>query len=145
LSTSATRHTFNKRGVPKTVWVYLAVSALCFLLAKVYDIFGHGVTSNSMDLMFLYPLLGGALPALLVHLIPGTDWNRGYRVFQNCHNGGIALLTVASLQTGVFEIAGTSSTYTMFFSLAGCLMILAGLIVCIVGLSGGKARQTVPQ
>ena len=113
----------------KTALVYLAVSALCFLIDKIYALFGHGVSSPAMTWLFLYPLLGGALVFILLRLLaPVIAAKPRYRIAYNLYNSGIATLIVGSMLQGVFEIAGTSSPYTIVFYIVGGLMLVAGVV-----------------
>jgi len=107
----------KKRRV-KAAAVYFLLACLCVLFDRVYARFGHGVESASMLLMFLYPLLGGALP-FLVMLTGRARTARGGRVWFNLWNSGIAVLTVRSALKGVFDIAGTSSPYLGIYLVAG--------------------------
>lgn len=128
----------------KTAMVYLAVSVFCVIFDKVYAIFGHGVKGASMTLMFLYPLLGGFAVFLSSWIfIPHSDEVSGYRFFYNSYNSGIAALTVGSMLNGIFEIAGTSSPYTVAFFILGWTFSAFGALEYLMNLrrksSGGKA------
>ncbi|MFA6809194.1 MAG: hypothetical protein WCR27_09415, partial [Eubacteriales bacterium] len=80
--------------------------------------------------MFIYPLICGALIYFLIErLIPGVSKIRGYRLFYNVYNSGIATLTVGGFLKGILEIAGTSSTYIVLFNVVGWLFVLVGLIL----------------
>ena len=118
--------------------VYLGVSAFCLLFGFVYSLFGHGVQSAYLSLLFLYPLAGGAAVfALLWRFGPPTAQIPQYRLFYNAYNSGIAALSLASALQGVFDVAGTSSPYTVFFWITGCL--LAGIgVIGFVGSVGSR-------
>ena len=119
----------RSRQMLKTALIYLGISAFCFIFDKVYSLYGHGVYSASMSLMFLYPLIGGTLGFLLLWLLkPAADSIPNYRVYYNFYNSGIATLVIGSLLKGIFDIAGTSSPYTIIFFIVGCLLIVAGVI-----------------
>lgn len=113
--------------------IYVALSLVAIIADKIYDIFGHGVDSPAMTWMFLYPLLGGALFYFIVNLlISPINKVTGFRVFFNMHNSGIATLTFASFLKGVFEIAGTNSSYLKYYYVVGCLFIVIGAINLII-------------
>jgi hypothetical protein len=115
--------------------IYAAVTVFCVAFDKIYALYGHGVYSDSMSLMFLYPLLGGVLVFLLLSLfIPRAGYPEHYRFFCNCYNSGIAALTLGSALNGVFEIAGTSSSYLIVFIVCGCVFSLAGLLGFLIEL-----------
>ena len=106
----------------KTIVIFSIMTIFTFIFDKVYGIFGHGVTSPYMTYMFLYPLLGGALfYGIIMLLIPSIVNKKRYRFFYNIYNSGIAVLTVGSFLRGIMEIAGTSSTYLMAYTLVGWL------------------------
>lgn len=132
LYTSVTNKTGQNRQILKTVIVYLALSAFCIIFDRVYAMFGHGIRSDSMSFMFLYPLVGGALLFTMLRLfIPQAAGYRYYRLFFNLYNSGIAALTVKSMLEGIFEVAGTSSPYMIVFTVCGWMMIITGLIILL--------------
>ena len=127
--TSVTSKYHRSRHLRRTVITYLIVSVLCVVIDKIYALFGHGVYSASMSLMFLYPLLGGVLPFFTVWLLlRQTEGMPYYRLIYNCYNSGLATLTIGSLLNGVFEIAGTSSPYMIVFYVCGWTMLAAGAL-----------------
>jgi hypothetical protein len=70
--------------------------------------------------MFLYPLLGGALLFFLLRLLfPRADAMNRYQPVCSCYHCGIATLTVGGMLRGIFEIAGTSSPYSVVFTVCG--------------------------
>lgn len=120
----------------KTALVYLTVSVICIIFDKVYALFGHGVHSTSMSMMFLYPLLGGTLIFTLAWIIiPHSDEVSCYRFFYNIYNSGVAALTVGSVLNGIFEIAGTSSPYTIAFFILGWTFSAFGLLEYLFSLN----------
>jgi hypothetical protein len=111
---------------------YFSVSILCLVITNVYALFGHGVRSESMDFMFLYPLIGGTGVFLLMTLIAvylPERLREVSRVGYNLHNSGIASLTSAAMLTGIMEIAGTSSKWIGYIKLAGYVLV-CGAFVC---------------
>ena len=132
LYTLAINQSKRSRQVLKTVLVYLAISVFCVVFNNVYALYGHGVHSDSMTYMFLYPLLGGVLPfALLWFFSPQADTVNHYRLFYNCYNSGTAALTLGSCIIGIFEIAGTSSPYTIVYAIGGWTMIFVASIAYV--------------
>ncbi len=123
--------TSGKRGrrTKKAAIVYLIVSVLSVLFDQVYALFGHGVRSASMSMMFLYPLIGGALVfTLLWFFCPEAEYRRHSRLFFNLYNSGIAALMTGSLLKGVLDIAGTSSPYLIVYRLVGWLLLGFGIL-----------------
>jgi hypothetical protein len=109
----------------RTVVVYASVAVSCLFFSIVYAQYSHGVSSASMTFMFCYPLIGGAgvFTALALLRLPFPP----RRAF-NAYNSGIATLTVGSTLRGVFEIAGTSSSFQMVFTVVGVAFIVGALI-----------------
>ncbi|MDR1733351.1 MAG: hypothetical protein LBR73_00485 [Oscillospiraceae bacterium] len=106
---------------------YSALSLLCVLLTNVYALFGHGIRSQAMDLMFLYPLIGGSLVVtycLCKELLPRT----GFNLF----NAGLTTLTVGAFLSGILEIAGTASPYIPGFYIIGGVLCAAGSIIALL-------------
>lgn len=120
------------KGMGKTVWVHLALSATAIIVDNIYALFGHGVRSAAMSLMFLYPLLGGALGFFALRLAaPWARSGKGYRLGYNLYNSGIAVLTVGSFFKGILEIAGTASDHTRMFAITGWGLLAIGTIILI--------------
>ncbi|RIX48664.1 hypothetical protein D3P08_24500 [Paenibacillus nanensis] len=118
-----------EKQLRRTVWGHLIAAAAAAAVDKVYGIYSHGVDSAAMSWMFLYPLVGGALYCFIMgRLFPSITHSVSCRVFLNLHNSGIAALTIASLLSGVFEIAGTNSSHLFYYDAAGWGFIAAGLI-----------------
>ncbi|MDD3214712.1 MAG: hypothetical protein PHY64_13635, partial [Eubacteriales bacterium] len=91
----------TRRQPLKTAFIYLGISALCFAIDQIYALYGHGVHSPAMTLMFLYPLIGGALMFTLLSLSKtAVEAKPRYRVYYNRYNSGIATLTAGSLLKG---------------------------------------------
>lgn len=123
LYTSATKQAPDLR---RGMILYGAVSAFCLIVFLIYDQFSHNVRSPFMTFLFLWPLLLGFLPALLIHVIrilpaPG-------RFTWNAYNSGLAAVTVSSVLRGVFEIAGTASPFQTGLMIAGFVMMGVGVI-----------------
>ena len=104
-------------------WLLATVGTVFF--SAVYECFSHQVYSRAMILAFLYPLLGGLLPATLLMLMkaelqPG-EWPR------SLWGAGIASLTLGSLFRGVLEIYGTTSRLCPVYALLGRTLLALGL------------------
>ena len=108
-----------KKNKPLLIW--MGITLFCIIFAFVYEMFSFGVYSMNMILMFLYPLLLGALPCLLLHKTAGRFWN-----------DGILLLTGGSLLAGVLEIYGTSSSLTDMIRWLGIVFLALDLIIIVM-------------
>lgn len=107
-------------------FIWLCVSLGCIVITNVYALFGHGIRSDAMDYMFLYPLLGGAAVMLLLDVVFRRLCYP--RLALNLHSAGIATLTVGGMVQGILDIAGTASAYTIVFTVAGWMLVGVGLI-----------------
>ena len=105
-------------------WLLATVGTVFF--AAIYECFSHQVYSRAMILAFLYPLLGGLIPATLLmlaedQLLPG-DWPRSLWA------AGIASLTLGSLFRGVLEIYGTTSRLSAVYAILGWTLLALGAV-----------------
>ena len=102
---------------------YLIAAAACILFAFVYAQFSHGVHSPFMTLMFAIPLVGGAVPALGMHVVRARPVPRFAR---QAWALSLASLSITSCLRGIFEIAGTGSSYLVVYLMAaGVLAVIA--------------------
>ena len=119
----------KQNPVKKTVVVYLFITILTITVNKVYSLYGHGVSSDAMTYMFLYPLIGGSFVYLVIALFFSKLYRfKGYRRIYNLYNSGIAVLTVGSMLKGVVEIAGTASLYIKFYYIVGYALLGGSLL-----------------
>ncbi len=106
---------------------FIVTALFCLLVTNVYALFGHGVRSRAMDLMLLYPLLGGVLghtPRFGLFASPGRFRRLGASLFAS----GLAALTVGAMLRGILEIAGTASAYTAGFTAVGWVLTGTGAL-----------------
>lgn len=107
----------------KIFLTYLGVAIATIIIARIYSIFGHGVSSAAMSFMFLYPLIAGVIYFILfVLILKRAHLHFGFRLFKNLYASMITLLTVRSFLQGIFEIAGTNSPYLVYFYYSSALM-----------------------
>lgn len=121
------------KQIKKTIIVYFILSVSAIAIDNIYAIFGHGVRSVSMTYMFVYPLIGGVIFYALIRLIfPLINQYKGYRLFYNIYNSGIALLVAGSLFSGILEIAGADSIFSKYFFIIGYSFTAVGFIILII-------------
>jgi hypothetical protein len=113
------------------VYVYTTAAAFCILFNYVYSLYAHGVSSDFMTYMFLFPLLGGSLVFMGFYLLKKRV-KAPSRLSFNLYNSGIAWLTVGSCIKGVMEIAGYESDYVTAFFVIGFFFLFFGLLACII-------------
>lgn len=118
----------------KRVLKAFILTLACVAFDFIYALFGHGVRSAAMDLMFLYPLVGGVLPcAVLGFLGAGAKDRPGFGSFWSAYCAGLATLTVGACLAGVFEIAGTNSNYLLFYTICGWALTAIGAAGTLAG------------
>lgn len=117
----------ERKATRKAVLTYFCIALYCGLFSAIYEHFSHGVYSNYMVFLFIFPLIGGAVPYAALGFIkrmrcPSASARRIY----NC---GVATLTVGSCFAGILEIYGTTSVYLKYYWLAGIALIAMGIAV----------------
>ena len=105
----------------KTAWRYLLISLFCVLFGAVYEVFSYEVYSFFMIYAFVFPLLLGVLPFLLIRLRGARTPNP---VCRNLYHAGVATLTVGSIIAGVVEIYGTTNALILLYWMVGILLLL---------------------
>lgn len=109
----------------KASFVYFLISLFCIFFNFIYSKYSHEVKSAYMYLMFLYPLLLGALVFTVFVFAKIPKMNR---LSFNIYNSGIATLTVGSCLHGIFIIAGTASSYQSVYTYIGISLIIFAFI-----------------
>lgn len=115
----------------KAAIIYLLVSAFCILFNYVYTRFSYGVYSNYMGLMFLFPLLGGFLPAVLLDITKKGGFVS--RVSFNLWNSGIAVFIFGCLVRGIINISGRFTEYDTYYWIAGGILSAAAVVAAGAG------------
>lgn len=117
-------------NLQKTIKNYILLAAGAWLFNKIYSLFGHGAASLWMSNLYLCFLGLGALIFLLLGLfIPDIVLSKGYRIFYNTYNSGIAVLINGMLLYGILEIAGGTSQIVPWFLYIGCGLLLTAAVM----------------
>jgi len=114
--------------------VYAFATLFCIVFSTVYEHYGHGVYSNFMVYLFLFPLIGGVLPFTLLRLTRHGAFPP--RISFNLYNSGIATLAVGSAMQGALEIYGTTSNYMPVYWNVGIALIVMATILYFFSVSG---------
>jgi hypothetical protein len=122
LSTSG----IEKKAANKVSVVYVCLALSCSLFSGIYEHFSHGVYSSFMVWLFLFPLVGGAIPFALIARLNKLHYPGKLSI--NLFHSGIATLTVGSCLKGILEIYGTSSDYMVVYWIAGTSLVVAGVV-----------------
>ncbi len=114
-----TSDTDQRRISAAAVW--LALSVICLIFSIVYECFSHDVISLNMLSIFAYPLLLECIPSFILSKkklkLPCQVWR-----------DGTIVLMLGALLSGIFEIYGTTSDFTVLYFIAGSILLAAGLI-----------------
>lgn len=108
----------------KRIILYIIASVICVAINFGYAQFGHGVESNYMTYMFLYPLVIGVLSVIIN--------KNNVKISNSLFKCGIITLTLGSFLQGVFEIAGTATDFQSLYYVVGSILIFAGIISLIL-------------
>lgn len=111
----------------KTALTYLIISIVCALFGAVYEIFSHEVYSFYMIYAFVFPLLGGVFPFLMMCVCHFPKYP--CIVSRNLYHSGIATVTVGSIVCGVLEIYGTTNRLTKWYWYVGIIFLFIGSII----------------
>lgn len=117
--------------------IFFGVTVFVGIFSAVYEHFAHGVRSKPMIFAFAYPLLLGVVPLVALaylQVMKKISYEGNVRAGINLFYSGIATLTLGSISSGVVEIYGTTNHLIKYFYLAGCPLLVAGLILTAVGL-----------
>ena len=110
----------------RTLITGLSLSLLCVVFTAIYEQFSHGAVSSHMRCMFLMPLVGCALPALVGYLTP---LRRLFcRPAYNLWNSGVALWTIGCLFRGIVNISGRYTDLDTIYRVAGWVFLAASLL-----------------
>lgn len=118
-----------KNRALKALMIYVPAAVLCGIFSLIYEHFSHGVYSNFMVWLFLFPLVGGALPFFIIYVFKLAYPNR---VALNIYNSGICTLTIGSCMSGVFEIYGSTSALLIVYWIVGICFTAFGLILYMI-------------
>lgn len=110
----------------KTAFVYLLASLLCAVFGAVYEVFSHEVFSFYMIYAFMFLLVLGTLPFLLISLIRPKQYPGA--VAGNLYHLGVVTLTVGSVIQGILDIYGTSNSLSVVYWYLGGILVLLGII-----------------
>lgn len=130
MSTSVTKTmTPPRRRMLRTMIVGGSVSLLCIIFTVIYEQFSHGATSSHMRSMFLMPLIGCVLPAVIGFLTPLHRFVN--RAAFNLWNSGSAVWAVGCLFRGIVNISGRYTSLDRIYWITG--WVFFGLAVLVQG------------
>ena len=98
-----------------------SLALLCVVFTAIYEHFSHGAASPHMRAMFLMPLVGVALPALICFLTPLHRFVG--RLPFNLWNSGMATWVVGCLFRGIVNISGRHTSLDLPYLVAGWIFL----------------------
>ena len=110
----------------RTALAYAGVSAFCLVFCAIYEIFSFGEHSLFMRMMFMIPLLGGAVPFGLMAVSENPP--SVSRVAFNLWNSGLAVHISGCLVRGIIEISGRVCDYDNYYWIISGVFLLLALI-----------------
>jgi len=125
LSTSVIKNK-NKR-LKKTLISYSLLTIFFLVFSRIYESFSFGETSLHMHYLFVVPLIGGIILALLLKIIPNLA-----RLSLNLWNSAVAVLTAGMLFRGIVNLSGRSTTLDQpywYVGLAFSILAIASLLI----------------
>lgn len=120
--------------------LYIGITAFIALFGIVYEQFSHNVHTFYMWFAWIWPLIFGFIPYLLLYVLkiqraPGL-------LTESFYNFGVAMLTVRSIFKGVIIIYNTTSdVMVLVYTILAIVSLLLGVSLYIIGLSVFKKRE----
>ena len=142
MSTSVTKPSRepSRRRMKRTAVTGASLALLCVVFTVIYEHFSHGAASSHMRAMFLMPLLGVALPALICFLTPLHRFVG--RLPFNLWNSGMATWVVGCLFRGIVNISGRHTSLDRPYLVAGWVFITLSVIAEAVRLMTQRKHRT---
>ena len=133
MSTSATETVIpTRRRMRRALITGASLAVFCVVFTLIYEQFSHGATSSHMRCMFLMPLVGCALPALLCLLTPLHRFV--CRPVFNLWNSGLAVWAVGCLFRGIVNISGRFTDLDRIYWILGWIFLAAAVVWALIHL-----------
>ena len=116
----------TRRRALRCAIVGASLTLFCVVFTVIYEHFSHNAASDHMRAMFLMPLVGVALPALIGYLTPLHRYLG--RVAFNLWNSGVAVWAVGCLFRGIVYISGRHTTLDRPYWVAGWIFLALAII-----------------
>lgn len=120
MSTSVIKNK-NKR-LKKTLVGYSLLTIFFLAFSRIYESFSFGETSLHMHYLFVVPLVGGIILAILLKIIPNLA-----RLSLNLWNSAVAVLTAGMLFRGIVNLSGRSTTLDQPYWYVGLVFALLAI------------------
>ena len=120
--------------------LYLGITAFIALFGFVYEQFSHNVHTFYMWFAWIWPLIFGFIPYLLLYVlkakrVPGL-------LTESVYNFGVAMLTVRSVFKGVIIIYNTTNdAIVLVYTILAVVSLALGAALYIIGLLLSKKTE----
>lgn len=121
MSTSVTK--IKNKRLKKTLVSYSLLTIFFLAFSRIYESFSFGETSLHMHYLFVVPLIGGIILALLLKIIPNLG-----RLSLNLWNSAVAVLTAGMLFRGIVNLSGRSTTLDQPYWYVGIAFALLAIV-----------------
>jgi hypothetical protein len=121
LAVNPSAKTDTHRRAKRAAITGASLALFCVVFTFIYERFSHNAVSTHMRCMFLMPLLGVALPAVIGYLTPLHPFP-GRAAF-NLWNSAMAVWTVGCLFRGIVNISGRYTSLDRPYMVAGWVFI----------------------
>jgi hypothetical protein len=129
----------TRRRAKRSLIVGASLALLCVVFTVIYEHFSHNAASNHMRSMFLMPLFGVALPALVGYLTPLHRFVS--RPAFNLWNSAMATWVVGCLFRGIVNISGRHTTLDRPYWIIGWILIALSAIAEAVWLIRSRSHS----
>jgi hypothetical protein len=116
-----------------------SLAVFCVVFTLIYEQFSHGATSSHMRCMFLMPLVGCALPALVGLVTPLHRFV--CRPAFNLWNSGMAVWAVGCLFRGIVNISGRFTDLDRVYWILGWIFLAAAAVWALIHLLTAHRRR----
>ncbi len=116
----------SRRRMRRALITGASLALFCAVFTLIYEQFSHGATSSHMRCMFLMPLVGCALPALVGLVTPLHRFV--CRPAFNLWNSGMAVWAVGCLFRGIVNISGRFTDLDRVYWILGWVFLAAATV-----------------
>ena len=117
----------SKKRFRKTVISYTLITIFFFAFSRIYEAFSFGETSVHMHYLFIVPLVGGIILAILLKALPQFS-----RMSLNLWNSAVAILTTGTLFRGIVNLSGRSTTLDAPYWYVGIGFVILALLSIVI-------------
>ena len=120
----------SRRRAKRAAITGASLALFCVIFTIIYEHFSHNAASNYMRAMFLMPLVGLTVPALVCFLTPLHRFVG--RLPFNLWNSGLATWTVGCLFRGIVNISGRFTELDRIYWVGGWAFLIAAVIAELI-------------